>query len=63
MVGASMSWRAIIWYGNAILCALTALVTAYTGSATCFAWVVAAWVDWQIGNYLVKKEEDKKYDD
>lgn len=38
-------------------------MTAYAGNGMCFAWFVAAWMDWQIGNYLIKKEEDIKHDD
>lgn len=59
MVDTSMNRQAVIWYVNAGLAVVIALVTACAGNAACFIWAGAAWLEWQLGNYLLEKYQTK----
>lgn len=58
-----VSWRARVWYMIAVLAALTALLTAYTGDAMCFVWCILAGLDWKIADDLITKEKENKHGD
>ena len=59
MADPALNWRVIVWRINAWSAVILALVNAFAGKAECFAWAVAAWVEFRIADYLIAKKGDQ----
>lgn len=55
-----IKWRAGIWRANSIFAIAAALVRAYQGNAECFLWALAAFIEWQLANFLLNKNKGEQ---